>query len=291
MAVQVVQLLLQGMSVGAIYALVALGLVLGYKATETLNFAHGDLLMLGAFLGWWLVVPQGWPFWIALVAVVMTVALLAYALEARLMRRVIGQPRWVLVLLTLGVGHMLRGATSMAFGPESRLLPAPWQARTLRLGGMALAEAQLVILAAALLCTAGLAALLRWTAAGRALLASAQNQLAARLCGAPVGRLNALAWGLSGAIAALGGMLLAPITLVDASLWLVLVKGFAALVLGGFGSMPGAIAGGLLLGVTEQFAGVYLPDGARDLLPYAVLIVVLVLFPHGLLGEAHGRRL
>lgn len=288
---QVFQLILQGISVGAIYALVALGLVLGYKATETLNFAHGDLVMLGAFLGWWLVVPQAWPFWWALVAVVALVALLAYGLEVQLMRRVIGQPRHVAVLLTIGLGHMLRGATSMAFGPESRMLEAPWQARALRVGGAVVAEAHGVILSAALLVTLALAALLRWSAAGRAMLASAQNQLAARLCGAPVPRLNALAWGLSGAIAALCGMLLAPITLVDASLWLVLVKGFAALVLGGFGSMPGAIAGGLLLGLCEQFAGVYLPDGSRELLPYLLLIGVLVVFPHGLLGETHGRRL
>lgn len=120
--------------------------------------------------------------------------------------------------------------------------------------------------------------------------ASSQNQLAAYLNGIAVKRVNAMVWALAGATAALAGVLLAPITLVDISLWFVTLKALAALVLGGFGSMPGAIVGGILIGLIEQFAGVYMPDGSKDIIAYLVLIVVLMIRPQGLLGEAHGRR-
>ena len=138
--------------------------------------------------------------------------------------------------------------------------------------------------------TALLYYLLRRTTLGIAIHATSQNQLAAYLCGVRVKRLNSLVWAISGAIAALCGLLLAPITLVDLGLWFVMLKALAALVLGGFGSAPGAVIGGLLIGLIEQFAGVYLPDGVKDVAPYLVLIAVLILYPRGILGESHGRR-
>jgi branched-chain amino acid transport system permease protein len=123
-----------------------------------------------------------------------------------------------------------------------------------------------------------------------AIQAASQNQLAAYLCGIRVKRLNSLVWALSGALSAICGLLLAPIALVDISLWTVVLKALAALVLGGFGSIPGAILGGLVIGVVEQFAGVYLPDGFKDGIADVVLIVVLLLWPGGILGQPSGRR-
>jgi len=287
---QLVQLSLQGIATGAIYSLVALGLVLGYKATEVLNFAHGDVLMLSAFAAWYFIVGAGMPFWPALFLVALLAAGLCYLLEARVMRRIVGQPQFAGVLLTIGIGFMIRGGTSLVFGPESRSYPTPWTDRSTRIGDAVVADLNLVILAAAMLVTAALFVFLQRTALGVAIQASSQNQLAAYLCGVRVKRLNSFVWAISGAIAGLCGILLAPISLVDLSLWFVLLKSLAALVLGGFGSVPGAIVGGLLIGLIEQFSGVYLPDGFKDVMPYLVLIGVLVLFPRGLLGEAHGRR-
>ncbi len=284
------QLALQGVSIGAIYSLVALGLVLSYKATEVLNFAQGDLVMLSAFLGWWLIADVGLGFWVALPCVVLLAAGASYALEARIMRRIVGQPQFAGVILTIGISFMIRGAVSMVFGPESRTYATPWTDQTLRLGGVAVGELNLVILAAALGVTALLFVFLRRTSLGVAVQAASQNQLAAYLAGVRVKRLNSLVWGISGGIAAVCGLLLAPITLVDLGLSSVLLKALAALVLGGFGSVPGAILGGLLLGLVEQFSGVFLPDGFKDVMPYLVLIAVLVLRPHGLLGDSHGRR-
>lgn len=290
MGADVLQLAVQGVSIGAIYSLVALGLVLGYKATEVLNFAHGDVLMLAAFLGWWLIAGQGLSFWVALPIVILAIAALTYVLEARIMRAIVGQPQFAGVMLTIGIGFMIRGAVSMVFGPESRSYATPWKADTTHLFGAVVGDLNLVILAAALGVTALLFVFLRRTSLGIAVQASSQNQLAAYICGVKVKRLNSLVWAISGGIAALCGLLLAPITLVDLSLWFVMLKALAALVLGGFGSVPGAILGGLLIGLVEQFSGVYLPDGFKDVMPYLVLIGVLILYPRGLLGESHGRR-
>ncbi len=287
---QVFQLALNGMAIGAIYALVALGLVLTYKATEVLNFAHGDVLMASSFVGWGLIVGLGWPFWLAAPCTVLLAAALSWVIDARVMRLIVGQPQFAGVMLTIAIAFMLRGLVSMAFGPESRTYPTPWTGQKTRLGAIVVSDLNLVIVAAALLITLVLFWFLKKTALGIAIQAASQNQLAAYLSGIRVKRLSSLVWAISGAIAAVCGLLLAPIALVDIGLWIVVLKALAAVVLGGFGSVPGAIVGGLLLGLIEQFAGVYLPDGFKDAMAYVVLIGVLILWPRGLLGEAHGRR-
>ena len=284
------QLTVNGLAVGAIYALVALGLVLCYKATEVLNFAHGDLLMFAAFIGWGLVAVLKLPFWPALLATALIVAALAYGIDALLMRRIVGQPQFAGVMLTIALAFMLRGAVSMGFGSESRSFVTPWTGRTTSVGGVVVADLNLLILVVVLAVTLVLLAFLRFTRLGVAMQAVSQNQLAAFLNGVPVKRVNSLVWALAGALAGLAGVLLAPITLVDTSLWFVMLKALAALVLGGFGSVAGAIVGGLLIGLVEQFTGVYGPDGSKDVVAYVVLIVVLILRPRGLLGEAHGKR-
>ena len=284
------QLTLNGVAVGAIYALVALGIVLIYKATEVLNFAHGDLLVVSAFCAWRLIVVLGLPFWLALLLTVLVVALLAYALDALVIRRIAGQPQFAGVMLTIALAFMIRGLVSMGFGPESRNYPTPWSNQTTHIGALAVADLQLMILAASLLVTLVLYGFFRFTRLGVAMQAASQNQLAAYLNGVQVKRVNSLVWALGGITAAVAGVLLAPITLVDISLWFVTLKALSALVLGGFGSVPGAIVGGLLIGVIEQYAGVYMPDGSKDIVAYLVLIVVLFVRPRGLLGEAHGRR-
>ena len=288
--VQMLQLAINGISVGAIYALVALGLTLTYKATEVLNFAHGDLLMLASFIGWGLIVGFAWPFWLALPATIALVAAATTLLERGVMRRIAGQPQFAGVMLTIGLAFMIRGAVSMGFGPESRKFETPFSGHTTHFGPLVIADLNLAILGAVLAVTVALFIFLARTSLGVAIQAASQDQLAAYLSGIRVKRLNSLVWGLAGALAALAGMLLAPITLVDISLWFVLLKSLAALVLGGFGSAPGAIVGGLLIGLIESFAGVYAPGSIKDVVAYIVLIVVLVVWPRGLLGEAHGKR-
>jgi branched-chain amino acid transport system permease protein len=284
------QLTLNGIAVGAIYALVALGLVLIYKATEVLNFAHGDLLMVSAFSAWGLITVAGLPFWLAALITMLLSAALAYGLDAMIIRRITGQPQFAGVMLTIALAFMIRGLVSMLYGPQSRTYNTPWSGQTLQAGGVAIAHLQLVILGVALLVTVLLFLFFRNTRLGVAMQAASQNQLAAYLNGVRVKRVNSQVWALAGATAGIAGVLLAPITLVDISLWTVTLKALTALVLGGFGSIPGAIVGGLLIGLIEQYAGVYLPDGFKDLVAYLVLIGVLIIRPRGLMGEAHGKR-
>jgi branched-chain amino acid transport system permease protein len=284
------QVTMNGIAVGAIYALVALGIVLIYKATEVLNFAHGDLLVLAAFTTWALIVGLGLPFWLVVPLVVAGMAALAYGMDALVVRRIAGQPQFAGVMLTIALAFMLRGLVSMGFGTESQSYPTPWSGQSIRIGTVAVANLSLVILLVALVVTGGLWAFFRHTRLGVAMQASSQNQLAAYLNGVGVKRVNSLVWALGGATAAIAGIFLAPVTLVDTSLWLVTLKALAAIVLGGFGSLPGAIVGGLLIGLIEQYAGVYLPHGFKDIAAYLVLIAVIILRPRGIFGEAHGRR-
>lgn len=284
------QVTVNGIAVGAIYALVALGIVLIYKATEVLNFAHGDMLVLAAFTAWALITGLGLPFWAALGLTAAGLAIFAYGLDALVIRRIAGQPQFAGVMLTIALAFMIRGAVSMGFGAESQSYRTPWSGQSVQVLGLGVANLSLVIMAVVVAITLALWAFFRGTRLGIAMQAASQNQLAAHLNGVQVKRLNSLVWALGGATAAVAGIFLAPITLVDTSLWLVTLKALVAIVLGGFGSVPGAILGGILIGLIEQFAGVYLPHGVNNIAPYLVLILVLVLRPHGLLGEAHGRR-
>lgn len=220
----------------------------------------------------------------------MLAAALSWLIDAKVMRRIVGQPQFAGVMLTIAIAFMVRGVVSMAFGPTSRKFPTPWDGLTVSFGELVITQLHLVIIAAALIITLVLFWFLKRTSLGVAIQASSQNQLAAYLNGIRVKRVTSMVWAIAGAIAAVCGLLLAPIALVDISLWIVVLKALAALVLGGFGSIPGAILGGLVLGLIEQLSGVYLPDGFKDASAYVVLIGVLILWPRGLLGEAHGRR-
>ncbi len=289
MTAQIVQLFVNGIAIGAIYALVAAGLVMTYKATEVLNFAHGDLLMLAAFVAWGSM-AAGMSFWIAVPVTIAVTALIAALVDIVLMRRIVGQPQFAGVMLTIAIGFMLRGLVSMAFGPESRTLATPWSGQTTHLGEVVLSNLSLVIIASATLVTTALFVFLGRTRIGISIQAASQNQLAAFLSGVRVMWINSLVWAIAGALAALCGILLAPTALVDIGLWHVVLKSLAALVLGGFGSIAGALVGGLGIGLIEQFAGVFMPDGVKDIVAYVILIAVLIVRPRGLLGEAHGRR-
>lgn len=173
--VQVLQLAINGIATGAVYALIALGMVLTYKATEVLSFAHGDLLMVSTFIAWFFIVAVGLPFWVAALITIALVAALAGVIEIGLMRRIVGQPQFATVLLTIAIAFMLRGATSMIFGPESRSYPTPWTGETTSIGPLVVSDLSLVILAAALIVTVTLFWFLRRTALGVSIQAASQN--------------------------------------------------------------------------------------------------------------------
>jgi branched-chain amino acid transport system permease protein len=284
---QVLQLLIAGIAQGCIYGLIALGFVLIYKATETVSFAQGDLMMLGAFCGLVSMTVLGFPFWIAVPASIAAMAAFGFLAERAVVRPILGQPAFSIVMLTIGIGYVVRGLVTMvpSIGTETHTLPVPYKDATLSAAGLVLNVEQLVVIGVTVMLCAGLYALFRFTRIGIAMQAVSQNQLAAWYMGIPVQRLNALVWALAAAVAAIAGLLLAPITFVHANMGFIGLKAFPAAVVGGFTSLPGAIVGGLVIGLVESFAGFYLPAGFKDVAAYVVVLVMLMLRPNGLFGE------
>lgn len=289
---QLLQLLIDGIALGCIYGLIALGFVLIYKATETVSFAQGDLMMIGAFAGLLTLEFLGFPFWITVPAVIIAMALFGVLLERVVIRPILGQPAFSIVMLTIGVGYVLRGLITMIpdIGTNTHVLPVPFANEVVRAGEVMIGAEQLVVIGVtAVLCIA-LFLMFRYSKLGIAMQASSQNQLAAYYMGIPVQRFNGLVWGLAAALAAVAGLLLAPITFVHANMGFIALKAFPAAVVGGFGSLPGAIVGGLIIGVVESFAGFYLPEGFKDIAPYVVVLVMLVVKPNGLFGERLSKK-
>ncbi len=284
---QFVQLLVSGIAQGCIYGLIALGFVLIYKATETVSFAQGELMMLGAFCGLVVMKLLAMPFWVAVLASIAAMALVGVLVERAVIRPVLGQPAFSIVMLTIGIGYVLRGLVTMipGIGTETHALDVPYKDQPLQWGSLVLAAEQVaVILVTTVLCVL-LFALFRYTRLGIAMQASSQNQLAAYYMGIPVQRLNGLVWGLAAAVAAVAGLLLAPITFVHANMGFIGLKAFPAAVVGGFGSLPGAIVGGLIIGTIESLSGFYLPEGFKDIAAYIVVLIMLMIRPNGLFGE------
>ncbi len=284
---QLLQIIISGIAQGCIYGLIALGFVLIYKATETVNFAQGELMMLGAFCGLALMSFAGFPFWLAVLSAIAAMALFGIALERVVIRPILGQPAFSVVMLTIGIGYVTRGLVTMipTIGTETHTLEVPYKDQAWNLGALVLNVEQMVVIAATALLSALLYAMFRFTKLGIAMQASSQNQLAAYYMGIPVRRLNGLVWGLAAAVAAVAGLLLAPITFVHANMGFIGLKAFPAAVVGGFGSLPGAIVGGIAIGLVESLSGFYLPEGFKDIAAYVVVLVMLVVRPNGLFGE------
>ena len=284
---QFVQLIISGSAQGCIYGLIALGFVLIYKATETVTFAQGDLMMLGAFGGLVLMTMLGFPYWLAVPCVILAMAAFGVLTERVVIRPVLGQPAFSIVMLTIGLGYVGRGLITMipGIGTETHTLPVPYKDQSWTLGGLVVSmEQTAVIVVTAVLCAA-LYALFKYSKLGLAMQASSQNQLAAYYMGIPVKRLNGLVWALAAAVAAIAGLLLAPITFVHANMGFIGLKAFPAAVVGGFGSLPGAIVGGLVIGIVESLSGFYLPEGFKDIAAYIVVLIMLMVKPNGLFGE------
>ena len=284
---QFLQLVISGIAQGCIYGLIALGFVLIYKATETVTFAQGELMMLGAFGGLAGMTMIGFPFWLAVLSSIAAMAVFGVLLERVVIRPILGQPAFSIVMLTIGIGYVARGLITMipGIGTETHTLPVPYKDQIWKVGGLILNVEQMVVIGATAVLCGLLFALFKYSKLGVAMQASSQNQLAAYYMGIPVKKLNGLAWGLAAAVAAVAGLLLAPITFVHANMGFIGLKAFPAAVVGGFGSLPGAIVGGLIIGIIESLSGFYLPDGFKDTAAYIMVLVMLMVKPNGLFGE------
>jgi branched-chain amino acid transport system permease protein len=282
------QLALSGLSVGSIYAIVALSLAIPFKATHVLNFAQGELVTLGAYIA--LVLASfGMPYPVMVPATLMVAAAFGVVIERFVIRPIIGAPEFTLVIATFALGLIIRALIRIHWQDNVFFLPAPYAGPAFAAGPLRINPSYLVTIG----CTTALVALLilffQQTRLGKAMRAVAFDQTAARLMGISVNTVFRSAWALSAAMGALAGLLLAPVIGINPELGHLIVKALVAAVIGGFGSLGGAVLGGLLLGVLETYAGALFGAALKEIIPFAILIAILLVRPQGLWGMTHGR--
>lgn len=291
-------LLWAGISLGALYALVALGFTVVYRSSRVINFAHGMLLALGAFLVSWLV-AGGLHFAVALAVGVAVTALVGVLFQTVVLRWALGRPDFTLVMLTLGFSFVLQALLSAIFGDGQRNNGDPWGSDTFQVGGVTVTEVSVWSVVAALAALALFAVFDRYSKYGIGMRAAAENPEAALAVGIPLRRVYALAWGTAGALACTGGVFLGGFPYsVDPTIGYVALLAFPAIILGGLESPAGAIVGGFGIGLVQQLVQGYQPQYAvflgRDfylIAPYVVMIAVLLVRPYGLFGTKPAERI
>ncbi|MCC5988426.1 MAG: branched-chain amino acid ABC transporter permease [Pararhodobacter sp.] len=286
------QLLISGLANGCVYGLIALGFVLIYKATEAVNFAQGDFMMLGAFVMVGLVNPHflGINFWLAVPLALLIMGALGYLLDITILRSLFGQNQVAIVILTIALGFVIRFVTGVIFGHEPMNLHSPLALGDVRAFGVVISMADLAVIIVTVILTIMLWQFFQRTRLGLAMQAASQNQMAAYYMGIPVKRVQGAVWALAAVVACVAGILYGSKGSLDISAGFIGIKAFAAAVIGGFGSLPGALMGGLIVGVIEPFASRYLPAGYGQLAPYVLLILVLVFRPHGLFAQVRTKK-
>jgi len=281
------QSLLSGLLVGGVYALIGIGLSLIFGVMRVINFAHGDLMVVGMYLTWGLFAVFKIDPYVALVIVIPAMFLFGGLLQKVFINRVLDALPQNQILLTIGLGLILSNILMMAFTSDYRILTTAYSSASFTLGGISVSQPLLRSFLVTLVLTAGLGLFLRYTDLGQAIRATAQDRDAAQLMGIHVKRMSILAFGLGTALAGAAGALVAPTYYIypqaGGSFTL---KAFVITVLGGMGSIPGAALGGLIIGVAESLAGAYLSSGWKEVVVYALFLVVLLVKPSGLMGRS-----
>jgi branched-chain amino acid transport system permease protein len=287
---ELLQFVFSGLTVGAIYAWVALGFTLIYKASDIINFAQGEFVMLGGMTTVF-VAQAGVPLPLAAGIAIIATTAIGLALHRFAIEPARGATPVALIMITIGASIFLRGTAQIIFDRRFHSLPPLLGADPIQFGGAAILPQSLIVLASAAVIVVALWLFIERTIFGKAVIATAANRLAARLVGVDTRRIVAFSFAVSAAIGAIAGVLITPIALTsyDAGTLLAL-KGFAAAMLGGIGSAPGAVVGGLLIGMFEALAAGYLSSNYKDAVAFLIILVVLVAIPQGLFGRAKIER-
>ncbi|MBZ4660353.1 MAG: inner-rane translocator [Desulfacinum sp.] len=288
---EILQYLMSGITAGAIYAVIALGFTMLYNATELVNFAQGEFVMLGSLGLFTLLSALGWPLWAAFPAVTLAVGLLGVLLE-RLAIRPVKKPEPItLIIITVGASIFLRGLAMLFWGKDPHSVPGFGAGAPIRIGGAAIMPQSLWILAVVALLMVGLHLFTKRTLTGKAMEACAINRNGAWILGIPSDRMVLLAFAMSAALGGIGGIIISPITMAAYDMGTMLgLKGFCAAMLGGLGSHWGAAVGGLLLGVLESLGVGLFSSGIKDAIAFLILLVILMARPSGILGQKAATR-
>ena len=289
-----IALSVSGLSIGLMYSLIALGFVLVYKATEAINFAQGEFVMLAGFVAAVALGYSGMPVLGAVLAAVVVMVVFSFGLERVVLRPLLGRPVVAVIMATIGLGAILRGLPPITVGGETRALTLPIGDTPIELGPASLPPIQVL----GVVVTLVFLGLFTWfflkSRMGVAMRAVADNQQVAMAMGINVERYFALAWAMAGIVSALGGVIWGSMLGVDTHLALVGLKVFPVVILGGLDSVIGAVVGGLIIGLVESLAAGYLDPyvggGTKDFAPYVVMIIALMFKPYGIFGTHRIER-
>ena len=285
----IIHLAVTGLAQGCAYGLIALGFVLIYKATEVVNFAHGEFMMLGAFAVLAYSEVLGGSFWPAFILGCLSIGVVGYLIDAQIMRRIIGQSSASIFILTVAFGFIFRSLAGMIWGWNTLSLNTPFDGKIVITEGLSISQDRIAIVVATAILCGVLYLFFSRTRFGVAMQAASQNQLAAFYMGIPVKRLVSVTWAIGAMIAAAAGALLAPVTQIDTTIGFLGIKALAGAIVGGFGSIPGALLGCLLIGVIEPFADYYFP-AIKGVSAYVVMLLVLFVRPEGLISQTFQKK-
>jgi branched-chain amino acid transport system permease protein len=285
------QFIISGVVVGCIYALVAIGFTMIYNATETVNFAVGESLMLGAYFVLTFYKLWALPYPVALLLTMVAAGLLGYIVFDRIVSRpLIEASMLTRIIALLGLSTVMKGAARLIWGADAYHLPTPFPTTPVQIGPASMTIQEMAVVGVTIVIVAGLYLFFRFTWLGKAMRATSQSRRAASLMGINVGAVFAATWVIGTMLSALGGVLLGPLLLVNPDMGSIGIKSFTAAVLGGFGSIPGAIIGGILLGVVENLVAGYLRADLQAAATFVLLLVVLAIRPTGMFGARLDRR-
>ena len=294
MLAEFLQFLLSGITVGAIYALVGLGFSIIYNASHVINFAQGEFLMLGAYLCLSFLVQANLPLWAALALTIVVMALVALVLERLVLRPLIGEPVISIIMATIGLALVFKAATAVAWGTQLRSFPAIFPDLPIKLGQVIISQVYIWTFCTAMLLMVAFALFFKFTRLGVAMRATANSHQVALSMGISVKSIFALSWAISAVVSAIGGVLIGSINGVNITFSDFGLKVFPAVILGGLDSIPGAVIGGLVVGILENLSGGYLSrffgGGVKEVAPFVFLVIILMIKPYGLFGTKEIER-
>ncbi|MCD4715941.1 MAG: branched-chain amino acid ABC transporter permease [Desulfobacterales bacterium] len=289
-----IQLVISGIALGCLYALIAVGFVLILKATDILNFAQGEVIMLSAFICYFLVTTFHLPFLLAILLTGIIAGLMGFVTERLVLRPMLGEPVFAVVMVTIGLSIFLRSMAGILFGHNNLVFPSPIPKEAVRMGGIVLSQTEIWLMLSTFVLITVFFIFFKYSRMGLAMRGTADDQDVALLMGISVKQVFALIWAVSFITAAVSGVFLANIMVINLGLTFVAISAFPAIILGGLESIPGAIIGGLAIGIIENLAGGYLDQiiggGVKDVTPFVVLFLVLMIRPYGLFGKKEIER-
>lgn len=289
------QAVVNGVGQGSIYALLAIGFVMIYKATQVISFAQPALMVLGGLVAYHATAEWGMSFWPGLLVAIIGGALIGLLVERLTMRPMVGKPVFTLAIITIGVDQVLRIIANRYIGVESRIVHYPGGSERIEVGGVSITQQTLGLIAVTAVCVVALVLFFRYSRFGLGMRATALDQETALAQGINVGMMFALAWAIAGGLAAIAGTFLAASSAgMEQTTWVVALKALPAIIIGGLDSLPGAVIGGLCVGVVEALTAVYQPaflgNNFALVAPYALMFVVLLVRPYGLFGTREVER-